>query len=163
MSIKLSKQDFAILKQLQRDNSRTSGEIAEAVHMSQAPCWRRINRMEQEGLIARKVAILDRLKLDLDMVVFASVSMSSMGHQHMKLFEEEVQQIPEVVECYTMAGEWDYLLKIVVRDIQAYEALIRKKLLAMPLVRKLVSHIAVTEIKNTMELPLETQLEQATQ
>ncbi len=161
MSIKISKQDLAILKELQRDNSRTSGEIADAVHMSQAPCWRRINRMDQGGIIARRIALLDRAALGLDMVVFASVSMSSMGHQHMKEFEDSMRAMPEVVECYTMAGEWDYLLKIIVRDIQAYERFIREQLLAMPLVRKLVSHIAVTEIKNTTELPLDSQYELA--
>lgn len=158
MSKNLSTTDVAILDLLQKDASRTSGEIATEVNMSQSPCWRRISRFEESGLVRGKVALLDRDQLGLDLVAFVNVGMSAAGHQHMQNFEQEVSQIPEVVECYTMAGEFDYLLKIVVRDIQSFETFIRRRLLTLPTVGKLVSHIAITEIKNTTVLPLGTQL-----
>ena len=151
------------MSSLQQDSTVSTAALAERLNSSQSPVWRRINRLEEQGVVQRRVALLDRNALGMEVVVFATINLTQTGRQNLLAFEREVERHPEVVECYTMAGEWDYLLKIVVRDIQAYEALIRKKLLAMPLVRKLVSHIAVTEIKNTMELPLETQLEQATQ
>lgn len=154
----LTAQDIQILGLLQKNASLTTGEIADHIHSSQSPCWRRINRIEEEGLIERRVALLNRDKLGMDIVVFATINLSAQGRQNLESFEQAVEGIPEVVECYTMTGTWDYMLKIIAKDIRHYEALIRNELTAMPLVRELHSHIAVTEIKNTTELPLETQL-----
>ncbi len=159
MSNHLSKQDIQILGLLQKDASLTTGEIAEKTNMSQSPCWRRINRLEnQESLVKKRVAILDRDRLGMDVVVFATVNLSAQGRQNLEDFEQAVRGIPEIVECYTMAGTWDYMLKIITKDIRHYERLVRNSLTTMSLIRELHSHIAVTEIKNTSELPLETQL-----
>jgi len=154
----LSSQDIQILDLLQHDAGLTTGEIADRIHSSQSPCWRRINRIEEQGLIKKRVALLDRDKLGMDIVVFATINLSAQGRQNLETFEQAVEGIPEVVECYTMTGTWDYMLKIIAKDIRHYEALIRNQLTAMPLVRELHSHIAVTEIKNATELPLQTQL-----
>jgi Lrp/AsnC family transcriptional regulator len=126
--------------------------------MSQSPCWRRINRLEQAGLIKRRVALLDREALGMDVVVFATVNLTQTGRQNLLAFEEEVERHAEVVECYTMTGIWDYILKIVTRDIRHYEDFVRNTLTANDMIRELHSHIAVTEIKNTTSLPLQTQL-----
>jgi len=158
MSESFDKQDVRILKLLQTNASLTTGEIAEKTNMSQSPCWRRINRIEQDGLIQKRVAILDRDLLGMEVVVFATVNLSMQGRSQLQEFEQAVRSHPEVVECYTMTGTWDYMLKIVTRSIRHYEAFVRDKLSTLPLVSEMHSHIAVTEIKNTTELPLDTQL-----
>lgn len=158
MPKELNKQDIHILDLLQNDASLTTVEIADIIHTSQSPCWRRINRIEEAGLIKKRVAILDRDKLGMGVVVFATVNLSAQGRQNLEAFEHEMRGLPEVIECYTMTGTWDYMLKIITKDIRHYESLVRNKLTVLPLVRELHSHIAVTEIKNTTQLPLKTQL-----
>ena len=158
MTPKLAKQDIEILKLLQADATISTAAIAEHINVSQSPCWRRINRMEQEGLIRRRVALLDRAALGMDVVVFATINLTSTGRQNLLEFEQEIVRHPEVTECYTMTGIWDYMLKIVTRDIRHYEAFVRNTLTASPSIRELHSHMAVTEIKNVTELPLDTQL-----
>jgi Lrp/AsnC family transcriptional regulator len=143
---------------LQRDATASTASIAEQVNVSQSPCWRRINRLEQEGLIKGRVALLDREALGMEVVVFATVNLTSTGRQNLLEFEREIVRYPEVVECYTMTGIWDYMLKIVTLDIRHYEVFVRNTLTASPSVRELHSHMAVTEIKNVTELPLDTQL-----
>ena len=158
MSSDLNRQDITILGILQRDASKTSSDIAEMINISQSPCWRRINRIEQAGYIQRKVAILDREKLGMDLVCFTTVNLTAVGRRQLEEFEQRVSAFPEIVECYTMTGVWDYMLKIVTRDIRHYESFVREQLLSLPMVGETHSHIAVTEIKNTTELPLDTQL-----
>ena len=158
MPIKLDQQDIAILKLLQTDASLSSAAIAERLNMSQSPCWRRINRLQQEGLIRHQVALLNRRGLGMDVVVFATINLTSTGRQNLLAFEQDIVRHPEVMECYTMTGIWDYLLKIVTRDIRHYEEFVRNTLTASPAIRELHSHMAVTEIKNSTELPLDTQL-----
>lgn len=154
----LDKQDIKILEILQSNADRSSAEIAEQLNMSQSPCWRRINRLEQDGYIDRKVAILNREALGMDLVAFTTINLSAAGRKNMERFERGVLQLDEVVECYTMTGAWDYMLKVVVRDIRHYEQFVRKRLLELPMIGEVHSHMAVTEIKNTTELPLHRQL-----
>ncbi len=154
----LNKTDVEILRFLQNDANLTTGAIAERLHLSQSPCWRRINRIEQAGYIRKRVALLDRSALGMEVVVFATVNLTTDGRRKLGEFEKVIAQHPEVLECYTMAGIWDYVLKIVTRDIAHYEAFARNTLLSSPFIGELHSHIAVTEIKNSTELPLETQL-----
>jgi Lrp/AsnC family transcriptional regulator len=155
--MKLDRTDHAILELLQGDCSLSSGAIAEQLNLSQSPCWRRIHRLEEAGLIRRRVAVLDRVALGMDVVVFATVNLTATGRQNLLSFEQEIARYPEVLECYTMTGIWDYMLKIVTRDIRHYEQFVRDTLSANPSVRELHSHMAVTEIKNSTALPLQTQ------
>lgn len=156
--MELDRQDLTILRLLQRDATLSTNEIAERINMSQSPCWRRIHRLEQNGLIQRRVALLDRQSLGMEVVVFATINLTSTGRQNLMSFESEIVGHPEVMECYTMTGIWDYMLKIVTRDIRHYEDFVRNTLTASPAIRELHSHMAVTEIKNSTELPLDTQL-----
>jgi Lrp/AsnC family transcriptional regulator len=158
MPIELSKPDVEILKMVQADATLSTAAIAEKINLSQSPCWRRVNRLEQEGLITRRVAILNRQALGMDVVVFATINLTSTGRQNLLEFEQEIVRHPEIMECYTMTGIWDYMIKIVTRDIRHYEEFVRNTLTASPSIRELHSHIAVTEIKNATELPLDTQL-----
>ncbi|WOJ98665.1 Lrp/AsnC family transcriptional regulator [Congregibacter brevis] len=157
MSEKLDNTDLAILDLLQNDCSLSTAAIAERVNLSQSPCWRRISRLEERGLIRERVALLDRQALGMDVVVFATVNLTATGRQNLLSFEEDIVRYPEVIECYTMTGIWDYLLKIVTRDVRHYEQFVRETLSANPDLRELHSHMAVTEIKNSTSLPLQTQ------
>ena len=158
MTQKLTRQDIEILKLLQRDASTSTAAIAEQINISQSPCWRRINRLEQDGIIKRRVALLDRAALGMEVVVFATINLTGTGRQNLEAFEREIVRYPEVVECYTMTGIWDYMLKIVTKDIRHYETFVRYTLTESPAIRELHSHMAVTEIKNSTELPLDTQI-----
>ena len=115
----LNQTDIQILDALQRDGSLTTQEVADKINISQSPCWRRINRLEEKHFIERKVALLNRERLGMEVVVFATVNLTTQGRDKLELFEQEVEVLPEVMECYTMAGTWDYMLKIVVKDIRA--------------------------------------------
>jgi Lrp/AsnC family transcriptional regulator len=152
--MKMQKSDIKILAALQHDADISTSDLAAQVNLSQSPCWRRVNKFEESGLIRRRVALLDRQQLGLEVVVFATVNLNQIGKQNLLAFERTVESYPEVVECYTMAGIWDYMLKIVCRDIRHYEDFVRNTLSASDAIRELHSHIAVTEIKNTTELPL---------
>ena len=156
--MKLTPVDLKILALLQNDASLSSAEIAEQVNLSPSPCWRRINRMEKAGIIQRRVALLDPLKLGMGIIVFSSISLARNDEQSLEQFEKEVRNHPEVMECYTVTGTADYFLKIQAKDIQNYEIFMRKHLLQMPLVREVHSNVAVTKIKYSTELPLQTQL-----
>jgi len=158
MAIELDRTDQRILALLQEDADISTAALADKLHMSQSPCWRRINRLMEAGLIKRRVALLDREALGMDVVVFATVNLTQTGRQNLLAFERDIEGHPEVVECYTMTGIWDYVLKIVTRDIKHYEDFVRNTLTASEMIRELHSHIAVTEIKNTTELPLSTQM-----
>lgn len=158
MSIKLDNLDRKILSLLQRDASISTASIAEQINVSQSPCWRRINRLEEAGLIKGRVALLDRAALGMEVVVFSTINLTSTGRQNLIEFERDIVQYPEVIECYTMTGIWDYMLKIVTKDIRHYEKFARNTLTTSTSIRELHSHMAVTEIKNSTELPLDTQL-----
>lgn len=154
----LTTADLKILDAVQRDGSLTTQEIADRLNISQSPCWRRVNKLEEEGLIKGKVAILDREKLGMDIVAFATINLSTQGRDNLEEFEREVRILPEVLECYTMAGTWDYMLKVIVKDIRHYEMFVREKLTKLSHIGEIHSHIAVTEIKNSTVLPLHSQM-----
>jgi len=154
MTIELTSQDVKILELMQVNSDRSSSEVAEKLNMSQSPAWRRINRLEEEGVIEKKVAILSKEALGMELVAFTTINLSQAGRKNMEMFEDAVTLLDEVVECYTMTGAWDYMLKVVVKDIRHYEKFVRSRLLAVPMIGEVHSHISVTEIKNTTELPL---------
>ena len=158
MQSSYTRQDIAIMASLQQDASISTAALAERLTSSQSPVWRRINKLESEGTIQKRVALLDRSALGMEVVVFATINLTQSGRQNLLAFERAVETHPEVVECYTMAGIWDYVLKIICKDVRHYEDFVRNTLLSGDLVREMHSHIAVTEIKNTTELPLSTQL-----
>ncbi|GAA6138947.1 Lrp/AsnC family transcriptional regulator [Arenicella sp. 4NH20-0111] len=160
--IDLDPQDVKILELLQQDASRSTNEIAEKLNMSQSPCWRRINRLQQDGLITNTVALVNREAIGMDLVAFTTINLSQAGRKNMENFEAAVIQLDEVMECYTMTGAWDYMLKVVVKDIRQYEIFVRNQLLAkVPNIGEIHSHMAVTEIKNSTKLPLKSQLEKS--
>lgn len=157
--IKLDSIDVKILQILQEDASPSTNDIAERLNLSQSPCWRRINRMQKAGLIQKTVSLISREAVGMDLVAFITVNLSHAGRRTMQSFEDAVSSLDEVMECYTMTGAWDYMLKIIVKDIRQYENFVRDKLLVkVPNIGEIHSHIAVTEIKNSTVLPLKSQI-----
>jgi len=150
---KLSKTDHRILDLLQQDARLSATEIAEQVGLSQSPCWRRINRLEEDGVIRRRVALVDREKLGLGMLVFVMVNLSAHGRQYLEDFERAVRELPQVLECFTITGTSDYMLKIITKDTQDYEQFMRQHLSRLEGVHEFHSFVTLTEIKYSTALP----------
>ena len=145
--------DVKILASLQADASRPIAEIAEAVHLSQNACWRRIKRLEDDGVIVKRVALLDAEKLGVGVTVFVSVRAGEHTEKWLESFTAAVRKIPEVVEFYRMAGEVDYLLKLQVENIAAYDR-VYKSLIRSAKLMDVSAAFAMEEMKRTTELPL---------
>lgn len=154
MKIRTDSIDRRILDCLQDDGSLSTAQVARSVGLSQSPCWRRIRRLEQAGLIRGRTAVLDRRRLGLEVMVFASIKLSEHGTQSLPEFEEAVGALDEVVGAYVTTGENDYLLQVVTRDIESYERLLRDHLLQLPTVREVHSQIVLNETKTTTKLPI---------
>jgi Lrp/AsnC family transcriptional regulator len=151
---KLDRLDIRILNVLQRNVTLSAAEVADQVGTATATCWRRMQRLERAGLIRSRVALLDREKLGLDLMVFAHVKLANHGREALTKFEQAVRGHAEVLECYTVLGERDFLLRIVTRDIKSYEAFFLDHLSRIPGVQSVSSSIALSVIKETTALPL---------
>ncbi len=154
-SVQIDEIDRQILAVLQNDSGLSKAEVAKRVGLSLSPCWRRIQRLEQLGVIRGRVALLAPERLGLGVVVFASVKLASHGREALPRFESAIADSPEVLECYTVSGGVDYLLRVVTPDIHAYEAFLRDYLLQLPEVAEVHSRIAITQVKYTTALPLQ--------
>jgi len=132
----------------------TYADVAKKVGLSTTPCWRRIQKLEEEGVIKRRVAILNPERINARVNVFVSIRTSSHSHEWLRRFSEVVQEFPEVVEFYRMSGDVDYLLRVVVPDIAAYDAFY-KRLIAKIEIRDVSSSFAMEQIKYTTEMPLD--------
>ena len=149
--------DKKILKLLQEDATLAVADVAKRVGLSTTPCWRRIQKLEEEGIIRRRVAVVDPAKVNLRVTVFVSIRTNSHSNEWLKRFSEVVGDFPEVVEFYRMSGDVDYLLRVVVPDIAAYDAFY-KRLIARIEIRDVSSVFAMEQIKYTTELPLDYML-----
>lgn len=145
--------DRRILTSLQRDATLSIAELAERVGLSQTPCWKRIKRLEAEGIITGRVALLDRAQLGLGTTVFVSVRTSQHDEDWLVQFADTIRAIPEVTEFYRMSGDVDYLLKVVCRDIADYDRIYKNMIRAAKL-SDVSSSFAMEQIKYTTEVPL---------
>lgn len=154
MSEELDAVDARILELLQEDASLSIAEIAERVGLSSSPAWRRIERMKRAGIILKQVTLLEYDRLGLKFEVFASVKLQLPSRENLERFEAAVASWPEVVECATVTGAADYMLRIITRDIHAYDDFIRDKMLALGLVSDVQSRIVMRVPKRTTAAPL---------
>jgi Lrp/AsnC family transcriptional regulator len=146
--------DLKILELLQQDASLSTAEVAERVGVSQSPCWRRIQRLREEGYIKRTVALVDRLKLGLHMQIFAQVKMTRLTDEQRAEFVRAIENIPEIIECYTVFGEMDVMMKVVAPDVLWYQDFIFSTIMKLPGVQDVRSIVTLVEMKNTTALPL---------
>lgn len=146
--------DTKILDLIQHDAGLSVAEIAERVGLSSSPCWRRIKRLEDAGVIKGRVTLLDREKLGLAFEVFAEVKLSLPTKENLQAFEDAVANWPEVAQCATVTGGMDYVLRIVTRDMHAFDDFLRDKLLSLGLVSNVESRIVMRSVKNSTAVPL---------
>ena len=151
---RLDRYDRRILGQLQTDADITAADLAEQIGLSTNACWRRIKRLHEQGIIRRQVALLDEHNLGLKVTVFVSVKTSQHTDEWLRQFADGVSAIPEVVEFYRMSGDIDYLLKIVVKDIEDYDR-VYKKLISVAPMHDVSSSFAMERIKSSTALPLD--------
>jgi Lrp/AsnC family transcriptional regulator len=145
--------DRKILAVLQKDASLSVAEIGNRVGLSSTPCWKRIQRLEADGVIQRRVAVVDQDKLGLGVTVFVSVETGDHSEDWLRRFAEVVAALPEVMEFYRMAGDVDYMLRVVVPDIPGYDAFYKRLIATVPL-KNVTSRFAMEKIKSTTELPI---------
>ena len=151
---KLDNIDAKILHLIQSDASLSVSDISEEVGLSSSPCWRRIKRMEELGIIKGRVTLLDRKTLGLDFEVFVAVKLALPNRTNMEKFEQSVARMPEVVQCAVVTGAVDFMLRIVTTDMHAYEAFLREVLLSIDLVSDVQSRIVMRQSKETTAIPL---------
>lgn len=145
--------DKKILSLLQEDADLSLIEIADKVNLTKNPCWRRIQKLQEAGIIRKKVALLDASKLNLGVTVFVNINTNQHTVEWFEKFSEAVSDIPEIIEFYRMSGNVDYMLKVVVPSIQDYDA-VYKKLIKRVAIYNVDSYFAMEEMKNTTALPL---------
>ncbi len=150
----IDRYDLRILRQLQVDTDLAVAQLAEHVGLSTNACWRRIKRLEEAGIIRARVALLDERSLGLKLTVFVSVKTAQHNDTWLQRFAEGVSDIPEVVEFYRMSGDTDYLLKVVVQDIDDYDR-VYKKLIAVAPLHDVSSSFAMERIKSSTAIPLD--------
>jgi Lrp/AsnC family transcriptional regulator len=146
--------DRKILALLQGDASLSVAEVADKVNLSTTPCWRRIQKFEEAGVIQRRVALLDPAKLNLGVIAFVAVRTSQHNAAWLEKFAKAVADIPEIVDVYRMSGDVDYLLRVVVPDIAGYDA-VYKKLIKSVELTDVSSSFAMETLKATTALPLD--------
>lgn len=146
--------DAKILDLIQKNASLSVAEIADRVGLSSSPCWRRIKRMEEAGIIQGQVTLLDRTSLGLGFEVVANVKLALPSKDNLVAFENLVRGWPEVMECMTVTGAVDYIIRVTTTDMHAYDNFLREKLLGSALVSDVQSRIVVNIAKRTTALPL---------
>ena len=146
--------DRKLLALLQEDSTQSIAQLADQVGLSQTPCWKRIQRLEADGVIERRVALLSPEKLGLGLTVFVSIEAGDHSPDWLARFADAVSGFPEVVEVHRMAGDIDYMLRVITRDITAYDGFYKRLIAAVPL-KNVSSRFSMERVKSTTALPLE--------
>lgn len=146
--------DRRILGELQRDGRLTNHDLAGRVRMSPSPCWRRVRAMEAAGVIKGYAALVDPAALGLHVTVFTQVSLERQQEKGLQVFERAVGDWPEIMECYLMTGDADYLLRVVVPSLAAYEQFLMQKLTRIPGIASIKSSFALRSVKYRTDLPI---------
>ncbi|MCC6827353.1 MAG: Lrp/AsnC family transcriptional regulator [Novosphingobium sp.] len=158
MSDALTHLDIKILEQVQKDASLSTTELAERVGLSQSPCWRRLQRLRDEGYITGQVAVLDRKKFGESLYIFATLKMATLSDEQRAEFRRKIELIPEIMECHTAFGERDILMKIIARSLDWYQNFIFKVVQKLPGVIDIQSTVTLSEIKSTTAIPVRQNL-----
>lgn len=152
--MKMDEIDLQILRIMQSNPDINISTIGEKVGLSHTPCWRRIKKMEESGIITGKVCLVDAEKTGFDVSIFVFIRLAIHSAEVLTEFEKATLLVPQIMQCYTMSGEFDYLLRVVVPSVRDYEKAVKGTLLKLPHVGVMNSHFALNEIKNTTCLPI---------
>ncbi len=153
-TIDLDQTDRRLLERLQQEPGISAAELGERIGLSQSACWRRMQRLRDEGVIREQPVKIDREKVGLNTMVFAHVKLTSHGRSKLAEFSEAVSRYPEVLDCYVLLGNVDFLLRIVTTDIKAYEQFFFEKLSQLPGIQEVNSSIVLSDIKHSNVLPI---------
>ena len=145
--------DLKILRQLQEDCSRSVSEVARQVGLSASPCWKRINRLIKDGVILRQNAILSRARLEFGLTAYVSIKTGEHTSSWLEEFSSKIKSLPEVMEFHRMAGEVDYMLKVVTKDIESFDEFY-KRLVKLNGLTEVTSRFSMEAIKETTALPI---------
>ncbi|MDE6339448.1 MAG: Lrp/AsnC family transcriptional regulator [Muribaculaceae bacterium] len=154
MNNRLDKKDIEILAELQRNSRQTNKELASSVNLSSTPTFERVRRLEREGFIKGYTAVLDADKLDCGFVAFCYLKLKQHTYENAMKIMESVKNVPEIVECYNISGDYDFLLKIYTKDMKAYQKFLLRILGEIDCIGSLNSSFVLGEIKNDHRLPL---------
>lgn len=154
MSEELSHFDLRILQQIQRDATLSTSELSEKVGLSQSPCWRRLQRLRDDGFVTKQVALVDRTKFGQSLILYATLKIGTLTDAQRADFLRKLEITPEILECYSIIGERDVMMKIVASSMDWYQNFIFKTLMKMPGVIDVQSIVAVAEMKYTTEIPV---------
>ncbi len=149
----MDEMDRRILRILQEDCSLPVSEVARQVGLSNSPCWKRINRMQNDGIIKRQTAVLDAGRLGFGLTVFVSIKTGEHSSEWLGAFSNDITAMPEVLEIHRMAGEVDYMLKVVVRDMESFDEFY-KRLIGITTLSDVTSRFSMEKIKDTTALPI---------
>lgn len=150
----IDKTDRDILHYLQGNSRMTNAELAERVNLSPSPCMRRVRQLEEDGIIQRYVALVKPAAVGLPLSVFIQVSLEKQHDENLQAFEQAIAKAPEVMECYLMTGDADYLLRVVLEDVESYEHFLRDVLCIIPGVSNIKSSFALKQVRYKTELPI---------
>ena len=154
MREELSAVDIRILEQIQKDSSLSTSELADRVGLSQSPCWRRLQRLKDEGYVRGEVALVDRSRLGTTLLIFANLKMSTLTDEKRAEFMRKVENTPEILECHTLFGDMDVMIKVLAPSLDWYQKFIFSVILKLPGVIDIQSTVTLTELKSTTALPL---------
>lgn len=146
--------DRKILQALQRNSDYSMAELGDIVGLSHTPCWRRVKRLQEEGIIKGKVTLVDANKLDLSVTVFTYITIKSHDEASLNAFETAVKSIDEIIQCHSTSGDKDYVLQVLARNVSDYERLLKQTLVHLPNVASANSTFALKQVKNTTQLPI---------
>jgi len=147
--------DGAILRELQTNGRATNAELSARVHLSESGCFRRVKTLEAEGVIERYAAIVDQRAVGLPLNVFWTITLASQAEEVLSAFEAAVARVPQIMECYLMTGQADYLVRAVARDVDDLEQIHRHWLTRLPGVARVTSSITLRQVVKRAELPIQ--------
>jgi len=146
--------DKRILRAIQEQPDLTMRELGEVTGLSHTPCWRRLNRLREDGIISHKRYVLDADKLGFEVTAFCFVQLKAHTRETLEEFEQATLRVPEIVQCHSATGGQDYILKVLARSVRDYEEAIKQKLLKLPHVASINTSLALKEVKNTPDVPV---------
>lgn len=154
MEIELDRTDRKILNLLQQDGTMSLNDLAEAVNLTTTPCWKRLKKLEEAGVIVKRVALLNPEKLDLSFTAFVMIKTSDHSHEWYSKFVSTTSEFPEVMEFYRMAGEYDYMMKVLVKDMPSFDRFYKKLVNSVMGISNVTSTFAMEPLKYTTALPI---------
>lgn len=154
MNEDLSAIDLKILEQIQENSSLSTSELAEKVGLSQSPCWRRLQRLREDGYIRREVALLDRSKIGTSVIIFSTMKVAALTSDQREEFFRKIESTPEIVECHSIFGERDVFIKVIVPSLDYYQRFVFRNLRKLPGVTDVQSIVTLAEYKYVTALPV---------